>query len=104
MPGAHCTTHESGFLWRDELRRVPLFPSSAPWRFKGPIRIIRVDSPPFVVTRQNRTKQNDFRNLENWTVAPEALTTTPLRVVRFCAFRLPSEFEIRHSSFQRFVL
>src|SRR6058998_655793 len=33
--------------------------------------------------RQNRTKQNDFRNSRNWTVAPEALTTTPLQIVRF---------------------
>jgi hypothetical protein len=35
---------------------------------------------------QNRTKPNDFTNLKNYVVAGEALTTTPLQIVRFSAF------------------
>ena len=32
---------------------------------------------------RNRTEQNDFKILEYWTIAPEALTTTALQIVRF---------------------
>ena len=96
-PSGKIRTNPDDFATRPELNHV--VPGTYANSISGrpePLASIRVNS---WLPRQNRTKQNDFRNFRDWTVAAEALTTTPLQIVRFSAVGILSPLGIRHSSF-----